>query len=95
MKPYTETKTTSWVYITRHTCTGEQLVCHTLDLAGALNAAPHLQLVYYRRYDNIADAMGHKLLLEQLSAPSLRAIIQRTNPHNDDLRKEFQQQSIL
>lgn len=36
---------------------------------------PNLKLVYVRRFDNMIDALGHKLLLEKISASSLKRFI--------------------
>ena len=36
---------------------------------------PNLKLVYVRWFDNMIDALGHKLLLEKISNSSLKRII--------------------
>lgn len=89
MNQHREAQTICWVYITRTPRTDELFICYTLNLADELARNPHLILLYYRRFENIHDAIGHKLLLEQLSTASVSLIINRLNPHDIDLRNEF------
>lgn len=41
-------------------------------------------LLYTRVFNNVVDALGHKLLLERLSANSLDAFIRKYNSSNED-----------
>lgn len=45
-------------------------------------------LLYHQYFDSMMEALGHKLLLEELSASSLVALIEETNPHHTDLKEK-------
>lgn len=44
-----------------------------------------VQLLYYRHFDTIFDALAHKLMLESLCDTSLNCVISRMNPGWEDL----------
>lgn len=48
---------------------------------------PRYALLYHQSFDSMMEALGHKLLLEELSASSLVALIEETNPHHMDLKE--------
>ena len=50
------------------------------------------RLVYFRRFDNLIDGIGHKLLLENISEQSLRRLITKNNPDNRNLIQEILEQ---
>ncbi len=45
--------------------------------------------IYFRQFNNILDALAHKLLLENLGRESMKAIIKRMNPEGKNLLSEF------
>lgn len=77
------------IYIRQNGKDTTYAIGYTTDL---LNVAKQLdetgKIIYARRFQNSMDALGHKLFLEQISKPSLRRIIRRQNPKQEDLTKK-------
>ena len=62
------------VYILEADTTPRYTVHHAINLPNIIENSTS-KLIYYRSFDNLLDALGHKLLLEQLSEASLTRII--------------------
>ena len=77
--------TRCWVYILLDTETKKQQIEYTINLSGKLHHSPNTALIYYRLFDNVLDALAHKLLLEELSPQSVESIIRKTNPDFQNL----------
>lgn len=75
-----------WVYITRKAEGNSRQIKYTVDLNSKLHGIQDAALIYYRSFDNVMDALGHKLLLENLSTQSVDCIIRKTNPRMQDLK---------
>lgn len=54
-----------------------------------LRVRPFAPLLYYRKFDNLFDALGHRLLLERLSDESLYQLVQNTNFEMKDKRRNL------
>lgn len=82
--------TNCWVYILR-----QRQKPDTVRITFSLKAKEMLQqgdladLVYYRQFTQVAEALAHKLLLENLSIDSLYSYIQHINPEMKDLNTDF------
>lgn len=73
--------TPCYVYVTRREAGARavyEIGC-TVDAAGGSQSASRDRSVYLREFSDPIDALGHKLLLEQLSAASLRRFIRTYN----------------
>lgn len=51
-----------------------------------------VRLLYYRHFDNVFDALAHKLMLENLCIASLNCIISHKNPGWEDLHESMQEE---
>ncbi|MDL2243350.1 hypothetical protein LJB84_00700 [Bacteroidales bacterium OttesenSCG-928-J19] len=78
-----------WVYLQKDK-EGDYDISFSLDLPGKISREEEdlNPLVYVRRFNNIIDGIGHKLLLESISKPSLQRMIRINNPENKDLKLE-------
>lgn len=85
MNPSIYMHPTGWVYILQ--LGSDYRIGQTPDPAGLLRQEEGAQIVYLRAFDNLLDALGHKLLLERLSVSSLYRLIHKQNPGMEDLRK--------
>ncbi|NDW13707.1 hypothetical protein D0T50_12515 [Bacteroides sp. 214] len=73
---------TYWVYIVQNNITHVRQVCYSICSSRKVeHLAPSQTLVYYRYFDRVDDALGHKLLLESLSYQSLTCVIENANVH--------------
>ena len=84
--------TICWVYIYTDgkKAEGSFRIAYHLDLREEMKRlSGDAKLISFRRFHNIADALGHKLLLEHLSRDSLDELILRMNPNGADLRREI------
>lgn len=79
-----------WVYILQQRqASGAMRITFALTAKEMLREAEYAELVYYRQFTQVAEAMGHKLLLENLSPDSLYSYITQTNPEMKNLNEEF------
>ncbi|MDF9828900.1 hypothetical protein [Parabacteroides sp. PF5-6] len=82
--------TPCWVYIAEKEKSAEGLqvgFCRSLPVM--LERTGHDKLLYYRQFSTPTDALGHKLLLEELSGESLQLTISSINPEMRDLHNDF------
>jgi hypothetical protein len=82
---HTENYLPCWIYILQDKITAAYQIGYTTN--APTNGASDKKLVYLRSFDDFADAMGHKLFLEQISTASLRRILRMHNPKLKDLRE--------
>lgn len=54
--------------------------------------AETVRLLYYHHFNNVFDALAHKLMLESLCDASLNCVISRKNPGWEDLRESLQEE---
>lgn len=86
------TYTNCWVYILREKPEAKGMeIAYALSLKDLLHHARNANLLYYRQFNQVSEAMGHKLLLENLSPDSLYSYITRMNPEMRDLCEEFRE----
>lgn len=52
-------------------------------------------LLYYRKFDNIADGIAYKLFLSSISGSSIESIISKENPLFADISKQYFQEGHL
>ncbi|WP_277465450.1 hypothetical protein [Parabacteroides sp. PF5-6] len=82
--------TNCWIYILRQRQTpGTMRITFSLMAKEMLQHAPQADLLYYRQFTQVAEALAHKLLLENLSTNSLYSYIQHINPEMKDLNTDF------
>jgi hypothetical protein len=77
--------TPCYIYIARRRA-GARIayrIGYSVDGGGGLHPAPGEGIVYLRPFSDPIDALGHKLLLEQLSIASLRRLIRTYAPQSD------------
>lgn len=79
-----ESATYYWIYILKEENTALFNINYAVNYPDGIEQTK-AKLVYYRCYDNIIDALGHKLFLEQISKASLKRIIKMQNPKNKNL----------
>lgn len=85
----TSNNTLCWVYITHTTEGSNRLIKYTIDLNARLLQLRDANLIYYRLFNNVADAVAYKLLLEKLSPKSVDSIIRKANPRFQDLKPQL------
>jgi len=84
------TYTNCWVYILqKKEETKNPEIAYTISFKDLLRQCRDAELLYYRQFNQMTEAMGHKLLLENLSADSLYVYITQMNPEMTDLSKDF------
>lgn len=88
-RSFTPINTRCWVYIIRNTDGKGRQIKYTVNLNGRLHRLQNADLIYYRLFDNVLDALAHKLLLEELSPQSVDSIIRKTNPEFQNLKPQF------
>ncbi|NDW12075.1 hypothetical protein D0T50_04125 [Bacteroides sp. 214] len=85
----TEKETLCWVYLLELKNKSFS-ICYTRNLYRELQSlSKSIRLVFYRSFTNITDGIAYKLLLENLSPTSIYYVITAHNPLNEDLRKDF------
>lgn len=52
-------------------------------------------LLYYRHFNNVFDALSHKLMLENLCDTSLNCVISHMNPGWEDLREKLEEELAI
>lgn len=69
-----------WVYITTHAHDpGRRIIGFTRNIDEEILSAPDPPpILYCRRFDNLMDALAHKLMLEQLSASTIDILLEQT-----------------
>ncbi len=83
-------KTIYWVYLFRDTKDESLQIGYSLNLPGWIRSNKEvIFLLYYRKFDFVADALGHKTLLERLSVASLNRIILQMNPERKNILTEL------
>ena len=86
------THTNCWVYILQQKQAPKALrIAFAMTAKEMLHQTSPAELLYYRQFTQVSEAMGHKLLLENLSADSLYSCIQHLNPLMRDLNEEFRE----
>ncbi|MDL2241945.1 hypothetical protein LJB91_03465 [Bacteroidales bacterium OttesenSCG-928-L03] len=94
--PQYNNETSCWVYVQKDGA-GDYDVLFDLDLPGKIRREDESdnRLVYCRKFENILDGIGHKLLLESISKPSLQRMIRINNPENKDLKLDILKDSFI
>lgn len=70
--------------------TGDYKIPVVTDIQNAVSNEKALDtLLYIRHYSSMQEAIGHKLFLESLSAPSLENQIRAINPKLRDIKEIF------
>ncbi|MDR1644772.1 MAG: hypothetical protein LBS05_02950 [Tannerellaceae bacterium] len=80
----TNGSTPCWIYILQEGKETDYQIGYTLDLPERMRKVKGngARLVYLRKFDDISDAIGHKLFLEEISQASLRRIIRMYKKHD-------------
>ncbi|MFT3738936.1 MAG: hypothetical protein QM786_09265 [Breznakibacter sp.] len=68
-----------WIYVLQDGKKQEYQIGYTIHLSELAEHAGNngKKLVYAREFNNFADAIGHKLFLEEISAASLKRIVHK------------------
>lgn len=81
-----------WVTVFCNTSTDTYSVHYSIDIHKLLSRlAAATILVYVKCYNDMCDALGHKLFLDTISADTLKRIIRLQNPKRADMRENFEQ----
>ena len=84
-----------WVTVFCNTSTDTYSVHYSINIHNLLSKlAAATILVYVKCYNDMCDALGHKLFLDTISADTLKRIIKLQNPERTDMRNKFEQHVI-
>lgn len=68
------------------------IIALTTNMAAALRQQPSEdKLLYFRMFNDMQEAIGHKLLMEHLSRESIEVNIRSVNPRMIDMRQIAEQ----
>lgn len=81
-----------WVTVFCNTSTDTYSVHYSIDIQNLLSRLAAATIpVYVKCYNDMCDALGHKLFLDTISADTLKRIIKLQNPKRADIRDNFEQ----
>lgn len=64
-----------WVLVLKHKAVSNYRIVFTLRQPEQMMFGATEKLMYSRHFDNVIDALGHKLLLENISDESIKRLI--------------------